>query len=130
MKILIYPAAILFIIAIGSILKQRQKNSDAMLGASVFGQLSMYLIPIASFVLLILCITKITTLRWFWNIPIAFLVHTVSWEFLTDFYSSVFGIKTKPQISIFQGGMVKHNLHFVDALVTFGLGLVFFIITR
>lgn len=130
MKILIYFAAILFIIAIGSILKQRQKNPDAILGSSVSGQLIMYAIPLASFVLLILCLTKITTLMWFWNIPIAFLVHIVSWQYLTDIYSSVFGIKTKPQISIFQGGMVKHNLHIIDALVTFGLGLVFFIIAR
>lgn len=127
MKILLILSAIFFIISIGSILRQRELNADAIINTSVSGRLFLMALPLASFILLIICVAKITTLRWFWNIPIAFVIHIVLWNFLTDIYSSSVGAKTKPQLSLFEGKMVRYNNYFIDAIITFGLGIIIFL---
>lgn len=127
---MLYISIILFLISIGSMSLQRAKNPDAMIENSSSGMLIMTITSILPFTMLFLTISEIWELKWYWNILISIILTFVLSNILANLYSSILGYKTKPQLSLVQGGYVRHNIHIVDAIITFAVGLIIYFITK
>jgi hypothetical protein len=127
---MLYLSALLFLISIGSMNLQRTKNPDAMIESSTNGSLFMSLGSILPFVMLFFTMSAIWELKWFWNILISTILTFMLSTFLAGFYCSILGYRSKPQFSLIVGGYVRHNIHIVDAIITFAVGVVIFILVK
>jgi len=108
----------------------RKTNGDAMIENYIGGKLLLSALPLFSFVMLLLNLNNINNIKWYWNFGIAILLTLLLSGLFTIFYSSLLGYKSKPSISIIQGGYVRHSLHIIDAIITFIVGLILFIISN
>lgn len=122
--------SILFLISIGSMRIHRTKNADAMIENSISGKLLLSALPLLSFVMLILNLNNITNIKWYWNFVIATLFTFLLSVLLANIYSSILGYKSKPSISLMAGGYVKHNLHIIDAIITFVIGIILYFVSN
>ena len=121
-----YLSILLLLISIGSMNIHRVKNSDALIENSISGKLLLTIIPLISFIIISILISKIFSIKWYWSIFIAIIGVFILSGLLAKFYSLLLGYKTKPQLSLLAGGYVKHNLHIIDSVITFVLGLILF----
>lgn len=121
-----YLSILLLLISIGSMNIHRVKNADAMIENSISGKLLLTIIPLISFIIIANLISKILSLKWYWGTFIAIIGVFILSGLLSKFYSLFLGYKTKPQLSLIAGGYVKHNLHIIDSVITFILGLILF----
>lgn len=121
-----YLSILLLLISIGSMNIHRVKNADAMIENSISGKLLLTIIPLISFIIIANLISKILSLKWYWGTFIAIIGVFILSGLLSKFYSLFLGHKTKPQLSLIAGGYVKHNLHIIDSVITFILGLILF----
>lgn len=80
--------------------------------------------------MLFFTLSEIWELKWFWNILISIVLVFVLSNILAGFYSSILGYKTKPHLSLLQGGYVRNNIHIVDALITFTIGVIIYFIAK
>ena len=122
-----YLSILLLLISIGSMIIHRIKNEDALIENSISGKLLLTIIPLISFVLITNLISTILSIKWYWSIFIGIIIIFVLSGVLANFYSSILGYKTKPKLSLIAGGYVKHNLHIIDSVITFILGLILYI---
>jgi hypothetical protein len=128
MTILQIIIALLFLISIGSMNIHRTKNSNAMIENSITGKLLLTVLPLLSIAFLTITISNIAHLKWYWSIIISIISVFLLSGLLANIYSSILGIKSKPMLSIEAGGYVRQNLHIIDSLITFCLGIVLFLI--
>lgn len=127
---MLYLSLLLFLISIGSMSLQRTKNPDAMIENSSNGMFLMTIGSILPFVMLLLTISELWELKWYWNILISIILTFMLSSFLARFYSSILGYKTKPQLSLLEGGYIRHNIHIIDAIITFVIGMIVFFISK
>ena len=127
---MLYLSLLLFLVSIGSMSLQRAKNPDAMIENSSNGMLLMTIGSILPFIMLYFTISELWELKWYWNILISIILTFILSNILAGFYSSLLGYKTKPQLSLLEGGYVRHNIHIVDALITFVIGAIVFFISK
>lgn len=127
---MLYLSLLLFLISIGSMSLQRTKNPDAMIENSSNGMFLMTIGSILPFVMLLLTISELWELKWYWNILISIILTFMLSRFLAGFYSSILGYKTKPQLSLLEGGYIRHNIHIIDAIITFVIGMIVFFISK
>jgi hypothetical protein len=130
MKYLQITSIILFLISIGSMRIHRIKNADAMIESSRIGKSLLSAVSLLSFIMLFFTIENINHSKWYWNFGISILLTLFLSEMLANIYSSVFGIKSKPSMSIRTGGYVRHNINIIDAIITLIVGLILFIINK
>lgn len=116
---------ILFIISQGSIAIHRLKNADAISEHTMSGFL--VILTFLPLLMIVLSLIYLMDLKWYWSTIFSFLLTRLFSVSLAEIYSSIFGYKSKPQLSLRAGGMVKHNLHIVDFFITFFLGLILFL---
>lgn len=128
-EMMIYISLILFLISKGSIKLHRLKNQDALIEGTTNGKIILLAISLVQFALIFKTINDITRLNFFWIFIITIGTEVILSKPLADLYSSILGYKSKPTISYMEGGFVKHNLHLVDALITFIIGLIFYFLT-
>lgn len=128
MEYLYYISASLFVICIGSITMQRVKNPDAAIEFTLSGKLILSLIPMIAFVFLVITVSKIVNLKWYWSILVSFITYLFTWRFLTRNYCLFFGIKTKPFFSFTEGKIIRANVHLEDAILTLVVGVVMLLI--
>jgi hypothetical protein len=128
MNYILIISGILFLISLGSTNIHRSKNQDALIENTPGGNLlimSFYIIPI---VLLTISITSLWGIKWYWStlivIPSSFTVAVI----LANIYSSIFGFKSKRGINWSTGDLERRNLHYIDAAITLGLGIIIFLI--
>ena len=121
---------VLFLISIGSIRLQRTKNPDAMIEFSMGGNLLLSVLPLFAFVMVILNLNNITNIKWYWNFIIAILFNFPLSVLLANIYSSFLGYKSKPSLSLITFDYVKHNLHIIDAIITFVIGLILYFVSN
>lgn len=126
---MLYISLILFLISKGSIKLHRLKNQDALIEGSTNGKIVLLAISLVQFAMIFKTINDITSFNFFWVLIITIGAEVVFSKLLADLYSSVLGYKSKPTISYLESGFVKHNLHLVDALITFVIGLIFYFLT-
>ena len=130
MNYILIGSVILFIMSIGSMNKHRAKNSDSMMENSINGNIILSLFTLLPFIMLVITVNKILDFKWYWNLIISFVISALTWDTLSSIYSSLFGYKSKPSMSLQAGGYVRHNIYIIDALITFGLGLIIYLIGR
>lgn len=128
MEYFLYISASLFVICIGSITMQRVKNPDAAIEFTLLGKLILSLMPMIAFVFLVITMSKIVNLKWYWSILVSFITYLFTWRFLTRNYCLFFGIKTKPFFSFTEGKMIRANVHLEDAILTLVVGVVMLLI--
>jgi len=121
-------SAVLFLISIGSMSIHRTKNADAMIENSFGGKLLLTVFSLIPFVFLTIVISNIGNLKWYWSFIISIIIIFMLSGILTDIYSSILGYKSKPSLSLRAGGHVRYNLHIFDAIITFVLGLILYIV--
>lgn len=129
MKIVLVISLVLFLISQGSISIHRLKNSDALAENTAKGQILLSFLTLLPFTMMVVNLNNLIGIKWYWSILIAFLISKILSVTLAEIYSSILGFKSKPQFSLRGGGMVKQNLHLVDFVITFLIGLVLFLIT-
>lgn len=127
---MLYFSLLLFLISIGSISLQRTQNPDAMIEYSSNGMLIMTLGSILPFIMFYFTISELWELKWFWNILISIILTFILSNILEGFYSSILGYKTKPQLSLLEGGYVRHKIHIDGAIITFLIGTIVFFISK
>ena len=118
---------ILFLISIGSMNMHRAKNSNSMSGGS--GHILLTLLPLLSIVFLVITISNIANLKWYWSILISVVSVFLLSGLFAKIYSSIFGYKTKPVLSLEAGGYIRQNVNIIDSLITFCLGLLLFFLS-
>lgn len=128
MTIILVITALLFLISIGSMNLHRTKNWDAMTENNLNGKLALTMLPLISLVFLTLTISKLGGLKWYLSLPISIISVFLLSGLLSTIYSSILGYKSKPVLSLMEGGYVKHNLYIIDSLITLGLGIVLYFI--
>lgn len=123
-------SAFLFLISIGSIKIHRSKNADAMIENRAGGKLLFTALYLVAFVIIVDLISDIVNIKWFWSFLIAILFELFLSKLLALFYSSLLGYKSKPHLSLSTLDYVRSNLHIIDALITFGLGFILYLISN
>jgi len=123
---MLYLSLLLFLISIGSMILQRAKNPDALIEGSLNGKLLITLGSFLPFIMLFFTIRELWELKWYWNILISIILTYVLSRLLAKFYSSILGYKTKPQPPLY----VRYNMHIIDAIITFAVGLIIFFISK
>ena len=120
---------VLFIISIGSINKHRKKNPDSIAESSFKGKLLLFICTLLPFITLIISVSTLFDLKWYWSLIISFIGIFFLQDGLSTLYCSIFGYKTKPHLSLFEGKMVRYNMQIVDAVITFVIGLILLLVT-
>lgn len=123
-------SSVLLLISIGSMRIHRTKNADAMIENSISGKLLLSALPLSAFVLLVLNLNNIINIKWYWNFGIATFFTFLLSVLLANIYSSILGFKSKPSPSLMTGTYVKHNLHIIDAVITFVIGLILYFVSN
>ena len=108
--------------------KHRAKNSDSMMESSTNGKLLLSFLTLLPFIMLVISVSTLFDLRWYWSLIISFVGTILLWDVLSWLYSSVFGVKTKPTLSLLELKYVRYNLHIIDALITCALGVILYLI--
>ena len=121
MEILSILSAIFFYISLGIQYKIRQENSSDLAGAigGLVGLLTL-IFPTINF-----CV--VLDLRWYQSLILNFIGMFLTSVILASIYTSIFGIKTKPQWNYSEREMKREHLYGYDMLVTLGIGFVLFI---
>lgn len=127
---MLYISILLFLISIGSMSLQRAKNPDAMVENSSSGMFLMTLGSVLPFIMLFFTVNELWELKWYWNVLISIGLTFLLSQILASLYCSILGYKTKPQFSLLQGGYVRHNIHIIDAIITFVIGIIIFFISK
>ena len=105
----------------------RGRNQDAAMESSINGKLLLLFFTLLPFVMLVVSISTLLDLKWYWSLIISIVVAILFGKLFATLYSSVFGYKQKmDKIVLDLGGYP--NLHIVDALITFILGVLLYII--
>jgi len=124
-----YLIVALLLISIGSMRFYWVQNDEAPIEYSMIGKLLLQLLPVISFIFLTILISNIGDLKWYWSLIISILAVLVLSNIFANIYSSsILGVKTKPQISLRAGGIVRYHVHIINAIITFALGLILFFI--
>lgn len=108
----------------------RAKNKDAMIENRIGGKLLFILFYLITFAILVALISNILNLKWFWNLLIAIVFAFNLSKILALVYSSFLGYKSKPHLSLSTFDYVRSNIHIIDALITFGLGFILYLISN
>lgn len=108
----------------------RAKNKDAMIENNIGGKLLFILFFSITFAILVTQISNIVNIKWFWCIVIAIFIVLFLSRMSAIIYSTFLGYKTKPHLSSSTLDYVRSNLHIIDALITFGLGFILFLISN
>jgi len=125
---MLYVCLLLFLISIGSIRLQIEKNPDAIIMFSVSGKLLLIFFTIIELIMIVITVCSITALHWFWSLIISILGALFLSNFLATFYSSILGVKSKPTLSLMTGTYVRYNIHAIDAIITFIVGFILYLI--
>jgi hypothetical protein len=134
---LLILSTVLFIISMGSInshLTRMQDieygmNCSSMMSPKLFFNKDIFLLfSLLIFIMLFISINALLNIRWYWNLPIAF-VATIFKDGFSVLYRHMFGYSTKPYPDLLLGGMKRCNLPLVDALITSVLGTILLIIS-
>jgi hypothetical protein len=120
-------SAILFLISFGSILKHRVENPDSIMEGFLLGKQLLFLCVLLPLIMLFISINSLSDLKWYWNLIIVWVI-TGFKDIFSTLYSIFFGYKSKPTLDLIAGGMVRYNIYIIDALITFVLGLILFLI--
>lgn len=127
---MLYISLILFLISKGSLMLQRMKNPVAVNVWWTTKDKAIYLIAsLHLFSLVFLTLKEISNYNFFWTFVIALGVDSLFSIHIAKIYCKILGYKSKPTISYLEGGFVKHNLHLVDAIITFTIGLILYFLT-
>lgn len=122
-------SVLLLAISVGSININRAKAKMTNFHIPLLIETLLFGVIILSFVMMTKNNMSLFSLKWYWALGIVFIINMFVSVPITNFYISIFGIKSKPQFSLLHGTSMKHNLHIADALITFALGtIVFFLI--
>lgn len=121
-----YVIIILLLISIGSMHSQRTKNSSARIESSLVGQLFFIIVFLISISIMANRISSILSIRWYWSGAISIILIFLFSVFLANLYSSILGVKSKPQLSILEGEYVRHRLPLIDSLITLIVGVILY----
>lgn len=124
-----YVIIILLLISIGSMHSHshRTKNSSARIESSLVAQLFFIVVFLISISIMANRISSILSIQWYWSGAISIILIFLFLVFLANLYSSILGFKSKPQLSILEGGeYVRHNLPLIDSLITLIVGIILF----
>lgn len=125
---LLYISLICFAISFGSLRLQYSENPDAPINNSDNFTLISIAGVVISLGMIYLVLLKLFHLSWYKNIAILLLLAFVFSSFLAKLYGNTFGIKTQPQLSLKEGGYVRYHIRAYDALITFIVGLLSYIL--
>lgn len=81
-----------------------------------------------SAIFIILIISNILNIKWYWSILIYLIISYPLIMFLSPSYFRYFGYKTKPKFNLALGKYIREEVYIIDAFITFLLGVIFFII--
>lgn len=123
-------SSLLFLVSIGSMHFQREKNPDAIAEFQLGWQLILALSPYISIIFLMLNMNNITHLKWYWNLGISALLAYIFANQLAYIYSLFLGYKTEPRLNFFTGKVERQNIHIVDVIITFVIGVILFFIAN
>jgi len=126
-KLILILSIILFIISIGSMKKHREKNQDAAMEFSIKGKILLSSLTLLPFIMLVVSMNTLLDLRWYWSLIISVVVTILFMNIFTTLYISKFGYKRKMDKIILDLGGYP-NLHIIDALITFALGVILYIV--
>lgn len=121
-------SGLFFLISIRSMMLHRNQNHDARIEASIGGKLILTTFSLLSFIMMTIIISKVGNLKWYFSTPISIFIVLIFSFPVTSIYNSIFGILSKPTLSYFTGRMERNNLYIIDALITFGIGFILFLI--
>lgn len=130
MKYLLFLSAALFIISIGSVYKQKEKHPDSLIVNSEIGKIKLFLLILLATIMLIITANTILDFKWYWNLIILFIMYVFTSDILVRIYSSLFGYKSRPLMSLAAGGRIRHNIYIIDAVITFAIGFILFVIAK
>lgn len=89
------------------------------------------LIAILSFVYVNFIVNRLFDINWFWCFIISLAIAPIIGNPLTEFYATYFGFTYTKKIDIRTGEMDKKiYTYYVDALITFIIGIILFYLSR
>lgn len=122
-----------FLISFGSWahFERQTKGENVRFKSSAIGSLIIALVPFLSFVFLNLILNKLSDFHWFWLLIVSIIIMPLLGSPLTEIYSSVFGYKITKKIDLRTGDINKKiNVHMIDAFISFGVGIVLYVIGK
>jgi len=122
--------SVFFLISIRSMMTHRSKNADALIEMYIGWKIFLHFFILLSFLMLSRSIHNITEIKWFWNLVIVFLSYFILSKLLVIIYSSIFGFKSKTRMNWTTGSYGRHHLPYMDAIITFIIGLILFLMTN
>lgn len=118
-------AIILFIVSYGSLMRLRliaiSESEAGILRISFFSLFPLFMVYLS--------IHELVEYKWYWEMLITILVVISTRGFLSQIYIKYFGIKTAPTFSLKDGDYIRYNHHPLNAIISFLIGLVIYLIS-
>jgi len=134
MKILLIISCLFFSISLGSIIIGEEKAKKTFDIPTIMNSGIWFVYKTITHVMfygvIITTVFKLFNIHWLWCILISaftVFIFALLQGIIAMGYADVFGIKTK-SFNSFTGKYERENIHFVDSIITFIIGLTLFII--
>ncbi len=135
--IILVLSIVLFIISMGSVNNHKARNSDIEYAGvcsdmnlpksfSYNSVLSFFTLLI--FTMLFISVNTLFDLKWYWNLLIAFAISGFR-DVFSLVYRLKFGYSSKSYPSLLGSGVRRCNMPLIDALITFILGIILYLIS-